>query len=187
MTEDADVPSDEHLVQQTLAGDDGAFAMLARRYRARIAGMAARFASDSHEADDLIQEIFLRVWRKLRQFRGVVPFEHWLLRLATRQCYDLLRRRYRRREETLDPEHWDRLADLSTRTEDAQAAREFLDLALRRLKPEERLVITLLELEEHSVRETSRLTGWSEASVKVRAFRARKKLKTILEQLDESR
>lgn len=187
MHADAAEPSDEDLVCQTLSGDDGAFAELARRHRDRLGRMAWRFAAGRAEAEDLVQEMFLRAWHKLRQFRGEVPFEHWLSRLAIRQCYDLLRQRQRNREDTLEPEHWESLRELATRTEEPDAAREWLDLAMRRLQPEERLVITLLELEERSVRDVSALTGWSEANVKTRAFRARQKLKTLLEELDETR
>lgn len=187
MTADAAAPSDETLVQQTLAGDERAFAELARRHHVKIAGMASRFGANSHETDDLIQDIFIRAWRKLGQFRREMPFEHWLSRLAIRQCYDLLRSRRRNREETVEPEEWERLRELSTRVAEPSAAKEFLDLALPKLAAEERMVITLLELEERSIREISDLTGWSEANVKVRAFRARQKLKTILEQLDEPR
>lgn len=187
MSADAAEPSDEDLVKQTLSGDDRAFAELARRHRDRLGRMAWRFAANRQEAEDLVQEMFLRAWDKLRQFRGEVPFEHWLSRMAIRQCYDLLRQRQRNREDTLEPEQWESLRELSARSDEPDAAREFLDLAMRRLQPEERLVITLLELEERPVREVSSLTGWSEANVKTRAFRARQKLKTLLEELDETR
>lgn len=187
MTAEVGEPSDEHLVHASLAGDDDAFARLAVRHHSRVARMAWRFASGSHEAEDLVQEIFLQAWRKLRQYRGEVPFEHWLSRLALRRCYDLLRRRKRSREDTLDPLQWERLQTLHQAYGEPGPAWEFLELAMRQLSPEERMVVTLLELEEHTIREISSLTGWSEANVKVRAFRARQKLKTLLEETDESR
>ncbi len=187
MSADAAEPSDECLIQQTLSGDDDAFAELARRHQPRLARMVWRFARNPEEAADLQQDIFLRAWRNLRQFRGDVPFEHWVSRLAIRQCYDLLRNRRRDREDTLAPEDWDRLREVATRPDDAAASRELLALAMRRLSPEERTVITLLEIEEQPIRTISTLTGWSEANVKVRAFRARAKLRTFLEELDESR
>lgn len=177
--------SDETLVRQTLAGNDPAFAELARRHHAKIAGMATRFSTDPQQADDLIQDIFIRAWRKLRQFRAEMPFEHWLSRLAIRQCYDLLRKRRRQREDVVEPENWERMRELAAHPNDSSAAREWLHIAMRQLHPEERMVITLLELEDKSVRETSALTGWSEGNVKVRAFRARQKLKIILQKLDQ--
>jgi RNA polymerase sigma-70 factor (ECF subfamily) len=187
MIADATEPSDANLVAQSLAGDDQAFAELARRHHDRIARMVWRFVSQRTEADDVMQEIFLRAWRGLRQFRGEVPFEHWLSRLAIRQCHDLLRRRRRNREDVLEPEQWETLRELAARSDEPPAARDLLALAMRQLSPDERVVITMLELEERSVRETAALTGWSEANVKVRAFRARNKLKSLLEKLDEPR
>jgi RNA polymerase sigma-70 factor (ECF subfamily) len=188
MSADQSEPSDSELVRRTLAGDDSAYASLALRYRGKIAGMAARFTRNPQDAEDLVQDIFVQAWRKLGQFQGQdgAPFEHWLSRVATRKCYDLLRERRRHREDTVEPERWERMRELA-REEPAEAgpagARELLDLALARLGPEERLVITLLELEELPVREIAERTGWSVANVKVRAHRARHKLKALVEQL----
>lgn len=186
MTAEETEPSDEHLIRATLAGDEAAYARLAGRYHARIARMVWRFAAP-HEVEDVIQDILLRSWQKLRQFRGEVPFEHWLSRLALHECYNLLRKRQRTHEDTIEPEAWERMRDTASRPESAEAARELLNLAMQHLNAEERMVITLLELEEHSLHEIAALTGWSEGNVKVRAYRARQKLKTYLEKLNEPR
>ena len=171
-------PSDAHLIQATLAGDDGAFATLVGRYRHRIFGIAGRFTRNDHELDDVCQEIFIKVYRRLISYRADAPFEHWLSRIAVRACYDLLRRR------RLD----EPLVDIDIAIEDNIAparAKELLDWALARLPAADRLVITLLELEEQPVCVIAELTGWSESNVKVRAFRARQRLKSILEKTDE--
>ena len=132
----------------------------------------------AQELDDLAQEVFLKAYRNLGQFRGDAPFEHWLSRVAVRCCYDLLRKT--RREGVRIP-----LDDLELPAADnssADEAREVVQYGLSRLGPAERLVITLLELEERSVREIAGLTGWSESNVKVRAHRARQTLKSVLEE-----
>ncbi len=168
---------DERLIQFTLAGEDEAFAELVRRHKSRVFGTARRFAQNDHELDDVCQEIFIKVYRNLRQFRGDAPFGHWVSRIAVRACYDLLRKTWHKPEQVP-------LDGLPLAVEDnmaPQRAREVLEFAMAKLSPEQRLVITLLELEEKSVRETTELTGWSEANVKVRAFRARQALKKILE------
>lgn len=170
-------PTDERLIQSTLAGDDEAFASLVRRYRARVFGIAGRFARGDHELDDLCQEIFIKTYRNLGKYRADAPFEHWLSRIAVRACYDLLRKT-RRERGYLPLEGIDVVA---AERGDGRAARELLDWALARVSPEERLVITLLEIEEKTVREIAGLTGWSESNVKVRAFRARQRLKEVLE------
>lgn len=172
-----DEPTDELLIQSTLAGDDEAFAELVRRHKRKIFGIAARFARNDHELDDICQEIFVKAYQKLKSFRGEAPFEHWVSRIAVHVCYDFLRKTRRDRDNVpLDAIEISVTDNVSPRD-----AAEILQWALPRLSVDERLVITLLELEEKSVRETAELTGWSESNVKVRAFRARQALKKILE------
>ncbi|MBM3858312.1 MAG: sigma-70 family RNA polymerase sigma factor [Verrucomicrobia bacterium] len=170
-------PTDERLIQSTLAGDDEAFASLVARHKRRIFGIAARFTRSEAELDDLCQEIFIKAYRQLGKFRSEAPFEHWLSRVGVRTCYDHLRKtRHDRDAVALDD-----MELPSTDNIEPRRAREVLDFAMAKLGPEERLVITLLELEERTVREIAGLTGWSESNVKVRAFRARQSLKNILE------
>jgi RNA polymerase sigma-70 factor (ECF subfamily) len=174
--------ADEALVAATLDGDDDAFAELVRRHKGRVFGTASRFARDSHQLDDLCQDVFLRAFRHLRKFRGDAPFEHWLARLTVSACYDFLRKERRVREQvSLDAHEFD---FRDTGVEAALAAgraRELLEFAMRQLTPDERLILTLAELEERPMREISDLTGWSETNVKVRAFRARQSLKKVLQ------
>ena len=175
-------PSNERLIQASLAGDDGAFSMLAQRHRGKIFGIAARFARNDHELDDICQDIFVKAYQHLAKFRGDAPFEHWISRIAVRTCYDFLRKT-RHDRENISLDACEGSVNLFAAKDDAapEEAREILRFALAKLSAEERLVITLLELEEKSVREVAELTNWSEANVKVRAFRARNALKNILE------
>jgi len=179
---------DERLVEAALAGDDQAFTTLVSRHKRRIFRLAARFTRSEHELDDLCQEVFIKVYENLAQFRSDAPFEHWLSRIAVRTCYDALRKqRHEKRAIPLD----DLTFELRDRRCDerlsAAEARSVLRWALARMAPEERLVITLLELEEKTVREVAELTGWSQANVKVRAWRARRALKKVLEVNHENR
>jgi RNA polymerase sigma-70 factor (ECF subfamily) len=181
MPPEADARADECLVQLARDGDSDAFTALVHRHQRRVLCLASRFTNDLHAVDDLAQQIFVRAWQKLGQFRGDAPFEHWLARVATRTCYDWIRKQRKHSAdvpldespELREPHHDRARSD----------ARELLGLAMAQLSPQERLVITLLELEEKSVREIAQLTGWSEANVKVRAFRARAALRTIIEKL----
>ncbi|HVM60589.1 MAG TPA: RNA polymerase sigma factor [Verrucomicrobiae bacterium] len=177
MTAPTNEPSDQRLIESTLAGDDGAFATLVARHRRKVFGIAARFARNDAELQDICQDIFVKAYQKLKSFRGEAPFEHWVSRIAVRSCYDFLRAtRHDRENIPLDG------IELGTQPSDnVQHASELLHWAMAKLSNDERLVITLLELEERSVRETAELTGWSESNVKVRAFRARQALKKILE------
>lgn len=178
---ESDAAADDALVAATLEGDDDAFAEIVRRHKRRVFATASRFARDAHQLEDLCQEVFLRAFRHLGKFRRDAPFEHWLARLTVSACYDFLRRERRHRgqlsldEVEIDPR--DTSADAALA---AGRAREWVQWAMVRLTPDERLIVTLLELEERSVREIAALTGWSESNVKVRAFRARQSLKKIL-------
>lgn len=141
--------------------------------------------------EDLCQEVFLRILTSLNQFQGKVPFEHWVSRLAVNTCIDHLRRQHCRPElrwadlgpneiEALD---WLAASEPEPSSESSLAARELVDRLLETLDPKDRLLIRWLELEDQTVREISERTGWSPTLVKVRAFRARHRLRRALERL----
>ena len=141
--------------------------------------------------EDLAQEIFLKMFTRLEQYQGNVPFPHWVSRIAVTTCIDHLRAQQRR------PEY--RMADLSENEsemldavmtndneaspDDALAARELVQKLLSQLKPDDRLVIQMLDLEQKTIAEISALTGWNQSLVKVRAFRARRKLQKLFQEL----
>jgi RNA polymerase sigma-70 factor (ECF subfamily) len=175
-------PTDEQLVEAALAGDHGAFAELTLRHKSRVFGVAARFAQNAAELEDICQEVFIQAFFKLRQYRRDSPFEHWVLRITTHKCYDYLRKR-RRSGGQVSTEAMLESGYEPSAPEPAppHPHLERLHAALAELSPKERLVITLLELEERTVAEIAQLTGWSAANVKVRAFRARAALRKLLE------
>ncbi len=179
-------PADEILVNEAIAGNDEAFVQLVSRYKRKVFSLGARFARDADELDDICQDVFIKIYGNLGKFRNDAPFEHWLSRIAVRTCYDVLRKR--KHEKGLVPweaVHYEIADHGRDEAEAAEEAHRILEWGLARLKPEERLIITLLELEEKSVREVAGLTGWSETNVKVRAFRARQSLKHLLEKHHE--
>src|SRR5438045_2067499 len=172
--------SDAELIAAVLKGDAASFEPLVARYSPRIFATARRYARRESEVEDIVQEVWTKSYQKLSSFRGEAPFEHWLMRLAVRTCYDFLRGHQRNREtifsELSEPESdWlDRyVQDPGPAAEDAAAARQLLERVLSHMSPAARLILTLLEIEERPVKEIATLTGWSVALVKVRAFRAR--------------
>jgi RNA polymerase sigma-70 factor (ECF subfamily) len=173
--------SDDQLVAATLGGDPGAFGELAARHKSRVFGLVSRFAGNGADLEDICQDVFIQAYFNLRQFRRESPFEHWILRIATYKCYDHLRRRKRQRADTsidLLLESGYEPAAPGPRASHPEVER--LREAIAKLTPKERLVITLLELEDRSLQEVSQLTGWSVGNVKVRAFRARASLHKLL-------
>lgn len=141
--------------------------------------------------EDLVQAVFAKVFTRLDQFRGQVPLEHWVSRIAVNTAYNELNRERVRpelRHADLSEEEAEVVQNLAQDTgelplEQALGAREIVDKLLAQLSPDDRLVISLLHLEGHSVEEIRSRTGWSATLVKVRAFRARQKMKKHLQKL----
>jgi RNA polymerase sigma-70 factor, ECF subfamily len=182
--------TETELIAAVLKGDAASFEPLVQKYSPRVFATARRYARRESEVEDIAQEVWLKAFSKLASFRGEAPFEHWLMRMTVRTCYDFLRGHQRNREsafsELTEPEtEWlERFgADPGSAAEDADAARLLVNRVLEKLSPPARLVITLLEIEDRSVKEIAVLTGWSMALVKVRAFRARGEMRKILSKM----
>ena len=192
-----DGPSDEEVIRRVLAGEVDLFVELITRYQQHVSRIVA-----GHVRRDMVEEVahdaFVRAYTSLRTFSFRVPFEHWLARIALRSCYDAWRTAAARKEVPLgglgeEEQQWaDRLlaAESGERFDDLVRQRETAELlhtALAQLSPENRMVVTLVHLEGHSVREAAKLLGWTSINVKVRAHRARQQLRKILEgELKES-
>ena len=182
--------TEAELIAAVLRGDSASFEPLVQKYSPRVFATARRYARRESEVEDIVQEIWLKAFQKLRSFRAEAPFEHWLMRLAVRTCYDFLRGHQRNREMTFselsEPEsNWlnQFAADIEPDRYHTEAARQLVARILEQLSPAARLIITLLEIEERSVKEISQLTGWSVPLVKVRAFRARAEMRKLLAKL----
>jgi RNA polymerase sigma-70 factor (ECF subfamily) len=179
------------LLQCIRAGATGEFAELVRRHQSRVFGILHRYERDTHRVEDLAQETFLKAWRALERFDGRSPFEHWISRIAVRVALDHLRREKRRENELAlsdlgeDALDWLRIADERNEV-DARDAAEILDRAMRQLSAAHRVVITMQELEGRSVKEIAAALGVSGIAVRVRAVRARAKLKRALETMIRS-
>src|SRR5580692_549711 len=186
--------SEAELIAAVLQGDVASFEPLVQKYSPRVFATARRYARRESEVEDIAQEVWMKTFQKLSSFRGEAPFEHWLMRLAVRTCYDFLRGHQRNREssfsELSEPEEdWlERfVAAPESASEDADAAKLLVGKVLEKLSPSARLVITLLEIEDRSVKEIAEITGWSVPLVKVRAFRARAEMRKILARMTQDK
>src|SRR5580765_2415191 len=90
--------TEPELISAVLKGDAASFEPLIQKYSARVFATARRYARRESEVEDIVQEVWLKAFQKLRSFRGEAPFEHWLMRMAVRTCYDFLRGHQRNRE-----------------------------------------------------------------------------------------
>src|SRR5215467_10182254 len=129
--------TEAELIAAVLKGDAASFEPLVARYSPRVFATARRYARRESEVEDIVQEVWLKAFQKLAGFRGEAPFEHWLMRLAVRTCYDFLRSHQRNRETTFseltEPEtDWlDRfVSEPESASENAEAARLLIDRLL---------------------------------------------------------
>lgn len=141
--------------------------------------------------EDLAQEVFLKMFSRLAQYQGAVPLTHWVSRIAVTTCIDHLRAQKRRPEfrwADLSESEADVLDAVLTNerdvpANDALAATELVQKLLGQLKPDDQLVLRLLDLEQKTIAEIAALTGWNQSLIKVRAFRARRKLQKLFLEL----
>jgi len=182
--------TEAQLIAAVLKGDAASFEPLVEKYSPRVFATARRYARRESEVEDIAQEVWLKAYEKLRSFRSEAPFEHWLMRLAVRTCYDFLRGHQRNRETTFselsEPEgDWlERfVSQPESASENAEAARQLVNLVLEQLSPAARMIITLAEIEQRPMKEIATLTGWSVPLVKVRAFRARAEMRKVLSRI----
>lgn len=190
----AAVPEDLLLIQRAQAGDRAAFEALVRLYDREVLRLAARMTGSLEEAADLYQEVFLKVYRSLANFRFQSTFSTWLYRVVVNICLDHLRRRNRRMELQAPPheegkdEFFQTVADErpGLNPERALQASEIgqrLHAAMGLLTPRERMVFELRHYEGLKLRVIGEMCGTTEETAKNCLFRATQKLRGALEDL----
>ena len=181
-----DVP---RCLQQIGEGDEDAARRLMDHLYPLVTKLVRAYLPRRTAEEDLIQTVFIKVFARLDQYSGLVPIERWVCRITVNTCLNQLQK------EKIRPE-W-RFSDLSDNQQkflehlpapeepgNSVLASEIVVQLLRQLKPADRLVIQLLHMEQKSIAEIAEITGWSVAMIKVRAFRARNKLKKHLRSLE---
>ena len=183
------------LVQGALRHDDEAARELVRRLYPLVAKMVRSHRPRRTSEEDLCQMIFIKVFQKLSQFSGKVPLEHWVSRIAVNTCLSQIEAEKVRpevRHADLSEEEQAVVENLATSSDELApdrqlASRQLVEHLLQLLKPAERLIIDLLYLQGRSVEEIHKITGLGAAAIKVRAFRARQKMKAQLTKIGAGR
>jgi RNA polymerase sigma-70 factor (ECF subfamily) len=176
------------LVKAALQHDDEAARALVRQLYPLVSKLVRAHRPRRTAEEDLSQMIFIKVFQKLSQFSGKVPLEHWVSRIAINTCLNQIESEKIRPElryADLSEEEQAVVENLATSSSEFApdqrfASRQLVEHLLAALKPVERLAIDLLYLQGRSVKEIRKITGWSTALVKVRAYRARQKMKDQL-------
>jgi RNA polymerase sigma-70 factor, ECF subfamily len=184
--------SDSEIVKQVLEGNVNSFESLMSRHNDLVLRIVKKHVPYS-EAEEMAQEAFIRAYQSLSGFKGTGDFRQWLSSITVRTCYDYWRKAYRNKEvsmSSLTEKHQKWLeevisdqSEIPFQEEEVQKeAVELLDWAMNELTAEDRMVVELTYLEGLSGKEAAELLGWSVANVKVRAFRARNKLRKLLKE-----
>jgi RNA polymerase sigma-70 factor (ECF subfamily) len=178
-------------LERARAGDQNATRELFHYMYPQVVKLVFANLPPREQAEDLVQKVCIKAITHLHQFSGKVPFLHWVSRIAVNTCLNQIRHEKHRPEMRfgdLPEEEAGLLEQLATRPDeldasDQVAARDLVGKLLQGLKPPDRLLVRLMYLEGRAVNEISGLTGWSTASIKVRAFRARSHLRKRYEML----
>jgi RNA polymerase sigma-70 factor (ECF subfamily) len=181
-------PADERaIIARCLAGERAAYAILVERYKGLVHDLVCRMIGDAVEADDIAQDAFVKAYVSLRHFRGESRFSTWLCRIALNRCKDVLRQRGREpwirtaHDEELHIPDADNESDAPGVALERREGEGRLRRALARLPMKYREVLVLRHIEQLDFREVGRLLKISEGAAKVRAFRAREMLRTLLD------
>jgi len=166
---------DRALIRRYLEGDVEAFDELMRAHEDRVFGICLRMMKDRDQALDATQDVFLTVFRKADRYKEQAAFSTWLYRVSINTCYDHLRRRQRKRTESI-PEHLDPSDPHSGDILNAVELRPDIETALAGISPEFRAAVVLVDLEGMSLDGAADTLDVPVGTVKSRLFRARKQL-----------
>jgi RNA polymerase sigma factor, sigma-70 family len=175
-------------------GDEAAFAEIVRRFSPRVFHTASRFFRQPELVEEAAQEVFLKAFTELKNYEGRGSLEGWLTRVTTHTCLNLLRSARRRPQYEISPLTEDEAVWLESHLseqanekfesdERKMVAADLVDRVIDTLQPDDRLVLMLVDGEDNSVKEVAEMTGWSESKVKVQAFRARRRMRSAVEEL----
>ena len=188
-----DDQNDDEIIKSILSGNTDEFEVILKRYDQYIFRIISKHLP-REMIEEAAHEVFIRIFKALRSYRAEAPFKYWISKIAERYCYDYWRIQYKAKElpmASLTDDHskWvetvisEQSQKYFEKGELLKESKEVLQWALNKLTAEDRMVITLLYLEELSVKEAAGLLGWSVVNVKVRAHRSRNKLRKIISSL----
>lgn len=183
------------LVAGVLEGDEAAARALMERLHPLVLKLVRAHLPRRSSEEDLVQTAFMKIFAKLGQYSLAVPLEHWVSRVTINSCLNQIaseRARPEMRFSDLDEPQRRVIEELAASADDIRpdrslAAKDIVEKLLSLLCPRDRLLLTLLHMDGRSAREVEKLTGWNGIAIRVRAYRARKKLKLHLEKLMEDR
>ncbi len=186
--------SDAELAQASVGGDESAFGEIVRRYSPRVFSFSSRFFRRYDLVEEAAQEVFLKAFTQLKNYEGRGSLEGWLTRITVTTCINILRSTKPQNELmaadlTEDETAWlennmSNAAAINHRNEENKLiAADLVNRVLDTLPPEDSLILQMIEGEGASIKEVSAAMDWSESKVKIKAFRARKRMREAVQKL----
>ncbi len=190
-----DVNNEKDLILHIQQGDVHAFELLISKYESQIYNLCKHMLIDEHMAQDAVQEICVKIWKKISYFQGKCKFSTWIYRISVNECIDMIRKNKRKseisiiKENKLENDEWQmEIEDKSESVEgtiESYELRRILEDALSQLKPQYRIICILRDINDYSYDEIASILGISIGTVKSRISRARQALQKILLQSKE--
>ncbi|XLS28135.1 RNA polymerase sigma factor [Flavobacteriaceae bacterium M23B6Z8] len=175
--------SDQYYIEQTLKGNKHAYAYILRKYKDMVFSITLKFFKDREEAEDMTQEIFIKVYRALSKYKGEAKFSTWMYRIAYNACLDKTRenKRYQFIQKSENNTHEEGVDQAMVFKDiDQQDKKRIIEAALSTLSSNDQTLIMLYYYEELSLKEISKIMRLQENNIKVRLHRCRVKLADLL-------
>lgn len=178
-------PSDSEIISQVLKGDHNAYALLVERYKSYVFTLTLRFTKNREDAEEVSQDIFVKAYRSLADFKGTAKFSTWLYTIVNTTCITFLRKK-RLDIKSLDDERTFEVADsqdsgFRANQVEQKSRLNMVNQAIAMLSPDDAEIITLFYKSEQSLEEISQILGVEVNTAKVRLHRARTRLKEKME------
>ncbi len=181
--------NDAELVEQILNGNNNAFRYLVANYQRLVLHVVGRVVQRQDDVEDICQEVFIKVYKQLKQFRGESRLSTWIATIAYNTSISFVRKQLRRGEQSYDEKPaliaFERDTALNQKVVEKEEAKKYLMLMIESLPVNYRTVLTLYHLEEFSYKEIEQITKMPEGTIKSYLSRARKLLKGKLEKVVE--
>jgi RNA polymerase sigma-70 factor (ECF subfamily) len=175
--------NDQPLIDAILAGDTQSFSVLVERYKDLVFTLAIRMLKHREEAEEVSQDTFIKVFRSLNKFKGDSKFSTWIYKVAYNTCLDRLKKHKRAQHVVaIDEytEHQVMTIDNALDAMEKEERRQAIQGCLQQLPSDDSALLTLYYFEELSLEEIAKIVGLTANNVKVKLFRSRKKLTSIL-------
>lgn len=177
------IKNDQYYITKVLEGDTSAFSILVERYKDLIYTLALRMIKNREEAEEVSQDTFIKVYKSLSKFKGDSKFSTWIYKVTYNTCLDRLKK-IKRTQNTVAinefTEHEVKTLDSALATLEIKERKEAIQKCINMLPSNDSFLLTLYYFEEQSLDEIAKIVNLKPNNVKIKLYRSRKKLASVL-------